>query len=911
MKYLRRALRLYPEEIGKTLQFALLSLLWSFAASGAVTFFDGLFLEVIGANWLPRAYGFVSLGLMVVSLLLFKGLQKVSLARLFFSVQSVVGTIFLLGFGLITLCSSQTFFWLFGLKVFATVAYASLSITYWSFIDQYYDLQDAKRIYTLVMAAIFLGAIASGTYIFELSAIFGIQGMLLSFIIAISAAAMLTLHINRAQLPVHDELEELPGARSYSISSWALQITGSAFALFLIANNILAQLLWNVSEFNYLSSFSAALAMQPTYKLTAFLGKVKAWISSGNVIFMLFFYSRLIHRIGLNRAVIIPYLLFAALYLIWSSAPSFFVAIAGIIAVEGVLFTIEDNNFNLLLGIIPAKVKRSLRVFIEAFVEPLGILIAAGLLTFESQAVFTGLVIALISVVIAYGLKRSYTWAILDNLRSKSLGLTRRADQILSSLSKRERRSLIGQSSRGELPPLFALQACLAINNLEAASRVLTHFPKFTETEQSAILRLLLSLDLAEKQPLMTACCKLAQEHTQPELQILLALSDKLNETEALNLIDRSDPRLQAAGILALEKAKGSHALSEAYTLRSMGAFALQRLLSSSDPEALSMGLLAQGYMEHTGDLELMLPYLAHTSPAVQLAAAQSMRRLIQPGNIKIAKALIENLNTAKAQEVRLELIDAIVKVLNAKLALPFVRAAMRLRPIERRAAITALSSGAISAETLLALTANTTLDHRARLLCGKALAKLNIKLLRRELRAIITPVIEQAQAYFWHAHHIKESSDPNLCLVAECMEGSFHHLIDFAIGLLAASGSIEESELITHSLRSHNEKTHSHGVETVEKTCDKQIFRLLEPLIDDRPKSDKIRRLPSLKSENIEALLTRLERSALIVDRLIAWHTRSKLKIGDWRATAHAARPVGEPLFNHFISELLQEDPT
>jgi len=335
----------------------------------------------------------------------------------------------------------------------------------------------------------------------------------------------------------------------------------------------------------------------------------------------------------------------------------------------------------------------------------------------------------------------------------------------------------------------------------------------------------------------------------------------------------------------------------------------LQRLLSSDDAEALSMGLLAQGYMEQEGDLELLIPYLKQKAPSVQLAAAQSIRRLnTQP---KIAKLLIDNLSAIQVGEVRLELIAAIQKGLDAKLALPFVRAAARLRPIEKRAAITALSSGAVPAETLLELTANTDLDHRARLLCGKALAKLNTKLLRRELRGIITPVIQQAQAYFWHTEHIKQSGSMDLRLVAECMEGSFHHLIDFAIGLLAASGSIEESELITHSLRSHNEKTHSQGVETVEKTCDKKIFRLLEPLIDDRPDSDKIRRLPSLAHETTEDILERLESSALIVDRLIAWHTRAKLKIGNWRALASAMRQTDDPLFNHFITELLQEDTT
>lgn len=911
MEYIRRALKLYPEEIVKTLRFALLSFLWSFTASGMVTFFDGVFLEVIGSTYLPNAYSCVAISLMVVSALLFKGLRSISLKKLFITVLLTTIVFAHIGMALLSLVSSHAFYWIFGLKVLSTVSYAALSITFWSFIDQYYDLQDAKRIYTLVMAAIFLGAIASGFFISKAAALFGIHGMTLTFCLSLGCAGVLTARISNSEAPVHDELEELPGAKSYSLSSWARQITGSAFALFLIANNILAQLLWNVSEFNYLSNFSVVFSMQPTYELTEFLGRVKAFISLGNVFFMLFIYSRLIHRIGLNRAVVLPYLLFLALYIVWAAAPSFTIAVLGIIAVEGALFTIEDNNFNLLLGIIPTNVKRSLRVFIEAFVEPLGILVASGLLTFESKAISIGLLLSIAAVLVAFALKSSYTWAIIANLRGKALNLTRKASERLKKLSKRDKRILIGRVCRGELPPLFSLQACLATENLNAASELLEHFSKFTEKEQQTLLAHLLSSPLTLKYPLIDACCRLAGRHTHPELQILLALNGKLQEKEAIKFIDMPDPRYQAAGILALERASDSKELEETYTKRSLATFALQRLLSSSDPEYLSQGLFAQGYMQHANDLKLLIPYLHHSARIVQIAAARSIERLLRPTDAPIASQLIEALKQTYTSDVRLLVIRSIEKALEPKLVIPLLNVSMRMRPIEKRAVIYALSSGRISADFLLKVTSNSDLDHRARQICGRALGKLAPKLLRREIREVIIPEIRRAQAYFWHAHFFKTSKEPHLKLLAECMQGSFCHLIDFVIGLLASAGSIEESELITHSLRSHNQKTHSHGVETLEKTCDRKIFRLLEPLVDDRPDDERVRRLPSFESDTLEDVLELLEKSPIVVDRLIAWHTRAKLKIGDWKKMALSARPSSEPLFGHFISELLQEEPS
>jgi hypothetical protein len=905
---MRRLLRLYPEEIPKTVRFAALSFLWSFAASAGVTFFDGVFLEVIGAEWLPRAYGYISLSLMLISVLLFRALQTISLERIALLTQLAVMGVQLISLGIYFTVPASAFYLLFALKVFATSAYAALSITFWSFIDQYYDLQDAKRIYTLVMAAIFLGAILSGTYISQLSPLIGIGGMLTSIALALSLGGALTLYISAREQMVHDELEDLPGKKSYSIASWVSQVTSSSFALFLIAINILAQLLWNVTEFNYFTAFSTEFALEPSYKLTTFLGSIKAGISVANVLFMLFGYSRLIHRIGLNRSVLIPFALFAALYAVWLPYPSFAVAVAGIIILEGALFTIEDNNFNLLLGIIPAKVKRSLRVFIEAFVEPLGILIAAGLLTSESKSIFIGGILSVLAVATAYGLMRSYRSAVLDNLRSKTLNLNQTPSEVLAKLPRRERRRIALRALSGELDPGPALDSLIALGNVEGIADLLSGIDRFSESDQRSLLSALLTSTLAKRPEIKAAARRIYKKDSLPELKILLALNQCLPHEDSLQLVESSDPRACVAGILSLEAAAGSDALSETYTLRSMAAFALQRLLASSAPEDLSMGLFAQGFMNNASDLHLVLPYLSHEDRSVQLAAALSTTRLISPEQSDLAAELIHLLPKLEASDVRLQVIEAIGKSLNDTLALPFVSCAENLSPIQRRSAISALSSGAVSAAILLELTGRSQLNLKARLLTGKALAHLNPRLLKQTLRTLIIPEIMRAQAYAWHAYHIRKNED--LSLLAEAMEGSLNHLIDFIIGLLAAAGSIEESELITYSLRSGNEKTQAQGIETLEKAADRKIFRLLEPLVDDRPIEEKIRRLPSHAHQSIEGVLELLENSPLTADRLIAWHTRAKLKIGDWRARALGREKEHEaPIVDHFVSQLLSEE--
>jgi hypothetical protein len=58
----------------------------------------------------------------------------------------------------------------------------------------------------------------------------------------------------------------------------------------------------------------------------------------------------------------------------------------------------------------------------------------------------------------------------------------------------------------------------------------------------------------------------------------------------------------------------------------------------------------------------------------------------------------------------------------------------------------------------------------------------------------------------------------------------------------LASSGSIENGELLSHGLKSKNPKLRATAIETLEKTCSSNIFRILKPLIDDRPIEEKLK---------------------------------------------------------------------
>jgi len=883
IQFLKSAFSLYPDEIKKTLHFGWLGFLWSAAGACAVTLFDGLFLETVGPKHLPGAYGYIAIGLITSSFFLFKGLKVLSLKGLLRSVIWTNFSLYALALVLIYTMPGFNSAWFYGYKVISTIGYASLSITFWSFVDEYYDLQDAKRIYTLIMAAEFAGAIFSGALI-SLS-IDWIQsgGVVFATLTLLALCQVILQIITKKYSPVHDDLEEVISLakKSLGFKSLAKRILKSPYVLSLIGVNIGAQLLWNVTEFNYMTSFTEHFHGESSYELIEFLGSTKAWISLGNMLFMLFAYSRMIRRVGLNNSALVPYLLFFGLYAFWISAPSFALAIFGIIAVEGVLFTIEDNNFNLFLNITTDKIKRPLRIFIEAFVEPATILAASGLLSIDISSIYMGLFVSLFAVAVAWALRRSYRPAILKNLQERAIRFDRPTTSYLSQLGKKERKRQASLLALRYPPSLSAAKLLLAIGSERDFAAFLDRCDTLSPKELEQIISQFNTYNWTDRGLFISACEHFLKQYNSIDIKgadgldlisaLLLILSEagKVDESMALTLLEHADFRLQAAGILSLEHAGAAKKLKEAYEKRTLAIYSLQQLLSSHCPDALAMGLYVQSRMDYESDIKLLFPFLDHPQPAVQLAAADSLSQLLTDEHSEFIPQLFEALERLRLPKVRLKLLQAVKKLVQKEHIIPLARLSARLTPIEKRACVDALAQAQSSFERYIDALKDLRLDLEARLVLAKAAFKRSPRRFRKALYAIALPEIERCSAYY-----VLQNSSENPHLAA-AIRATFHHTRDYLIHLLAVGGSLEDSDLIIHGLRSSSEKVHSHCVETVEKTCERKLFRLIEPLIDDRPSSEKMRKirakLPKELSTDTKGMIEYMYKSSFQSDRLIA----------------------------------------
>lgn len=383
--FLRRLFLLVPGEGRKALSFGFLGFLWAFGASLSEKLAEALFLLHVGASSLPEVYIITALCLFLSGAVLLGLSGYYSPTLILLGVLGFALTAFsLLFLGLSSgVLGSQI--WLF--YAMMTVTYGLIIIfttTFWTFTDQFHDEKSATRAYPIYAACIFLGVTVAGS-------ILGTGGFSLKSLILIVACLYLaaTLWVYRLALRYRNKSLHLAEGGHLPILSLLKGILTSRFTLLLLATGLLKELLGFTMEFHYMSAFEQAfdpasdlmLGLDTEAQLTTFLGQCTAWMTVGNLLFSMFVYNRVLKAIGLGNAILILPILFCIGFLGWPLGGSgLFFPIVGFVVTEGLLYTIGDTNFSLMMRGVPSPLQYRVRVCIESFFEPAGLMLSGFLL---------------------------------------------------------------------------------------------------------------------------------------------------------------------------------------------------------------------------------------------------------------------------------------------------------------------------------------------------------------------------------------------------------------------------------------------------------------------------------------------------------------------------------------------------
>ncbi|WP_068468443.1 hypothetical protein [Candidatus Protochlamydia phocaeensis] len=928
---LQRVFHIYPGEERNALLFAFLGFLWAFGVTCGLKFADALFLLHVGAEHLPQAYTLASCGMFVIAFILLYAFHKFSSYPIYLTTLLLGISFYLFVFicRLAGIGENSHWFW-YALKLAGFFLFAVLMTCYWTFIDQYHHLQDAKRLYSLFSSTIFLGAASTG--LLMNSGLFDLNHLLLLIIVLLTLTYFLVRKISRIiPLVAHEDMEtegqfyEEGSSFKFLIKS----ILGSPFTLLLMTSNFIIYLLLVITEYNYMFTFENHFASQHDNNLgggteahlTLFLGQWLATVSVSNLFFGLFLYSRLVRRFGISSLLMITPILLIISFTGWSISASLVFPLIGFFVVEGTLYVIDDSNFNLLLNAVPAKLKYKIRVMIESFFEPVGMLTSAILLSFfQNHSKLLGLILAASLLCIALALRSRYLKALFFNLSQNAVQFRRTVKDWLGKMTDKQQRAaenrLLAILSKGdEEAQLFACEGLLAFEDPAILKKLLSEGTHMQISAKIKLIHLLEQSLFAKNSLVLDTLQNWIQQDFDIQLKsavhLYLARQGLLHPEKVLSDLKSPDIHLQGAAIVALKKSLAYLPPTTAAYNRTLAAQHLKLLLDSHHEEELCMGLQILGIDGDAHDVDILISYLNHSSLAISRAASKSIALAPAIDSIRQAPRLLAHLNQISDNEVRLNCMHALGKVNDSSLVHDIIQTSLHFRPNERRLTEEIIyKMGLRTVPTLLSLTKDTQMPDRCRVLAGRILGRLSLPQLRANLSDVIRQEIERAYFYFYHYHTIQSHyPDLDLSILRDVLITDYHSVLDFIIQLLGVAGEVEDVELLSRSLRSHNPKVRSQVVETLEKTCETAIFRLLQPLVDDIPYEEKIRAY--IKSRHtplsLTELLNKMGDSSAKIDQIIAATMKYHLNLPNWRESLRQQMSSQDEIFHHFAYELLE----
>lgn len=927
---LQRIFSIYPGEERHALLFAFLGFIWAFGATCALKFADALFLLHVGAESLPQAYTLISCGMFCISFILLYSFHKFSSYRIYLTTLQIGFTFYIFIFAclLFHIGSDSQWLW-YALKLAGFYLFAVLMTCYWTFIDQYHHLQDAKRLYSLFSSTIFLGAASTGLLMH--SGLLNLEHLIIVIISLLFFTYFWVYKIARdIPLVAHEDAEQEGQVydNGHYFKFFIKSILSSRFTLLLMTSNFLIYLLLVITEYNYMFTFENYFAVQhdsnvgggTEASLTLFLGQCLATVSVGNLFFGLFIYSRIVRCFGIGSLLLITPILLIIAFTGWSMSSSLLFPLIGFFVVEGTLYVIDDNNFNLLLNAVPTKLKYKIRVIIESFFEPVGMLVSALLLSFfQNQSKLLGLILAMCALCVALTLSATYLKALFFNLSANAIHFQRTIFDWIRKMTERQQKTaenrLLGIFKLGdEQAQLFACEGLLAFEDLALLKRLLNYASHMKAGTKTKLVHLFEQSSFAKNHLMLDTLQEWIRQDFDPQLYstiyFYLAKQGLLHPEKIMGELESSDIQLQGAAIIALKQSLAYLPPTTAAYNRTLAAHYLKLLLDSHHEEELCMGLQILGIDGDTHDIDILISYLSHPSLTIVRAAAKSIAQAKFLDSIHQAPLIINKLSQISDNEVRLSCLKALEQVNDSSLVDDIIHASLHFRPNERRLTEEVIfKMGLRTVPTLLSMMRDTHIPDRCRLLAGRILGRLALPQLRANLSDIIRQEIERAYFYFYHYHTIQPlHPELDLSILQDVLITGYHSVLDFIIQILGIAGEVEDEELLSRSLRSRNPKVRSQVVETLEKTCEPQIFRLLQPLVDDIPYEEKIRAYikSGHKTLSLNDLLDKMSESSAQIDQIIAATMKYHLNLPNWRESLRQQMSRQDEIFHRFAYELL-----
>ncbi len=909
-------LNLHHGEEKRALLFLALGLTWGIGCYGSLALGEGLFLEELGTASLPSVYLGSAFVLCLISSLILYSLSKN---------RAHPKALFLLPLTSVLICNLYLLWLLLThqsiprvpLTLYRILIWSLTILSYtnfWGFVDQFFNLQDAKRHFGMFNAIIFLGDFFGAGIVNHIQVI-GVETILILFIAFLLIAYPLVHYVSISLKDLSEDHELfLDSGYPPTFGKTLFLCLKDRYTFYLLTCYFLMQLLAVATEFNYLRIFEELFANASRFELTAHITKYSSWISLGNMCFALFVYSRVVKTMGVNNIILLAPFCFFSLFLGWSFNSSLMIATLGMIAREGLTYALDDNNLQLLIYGVPNKIRNQIRITIESFIEPIGMFVWAVVCFFLTNQYTLCMVISAVSILLAFMLKARYASAILRNLSSETIQLKKNIFDWLNTMTAKEKRHaelilLTHLKHQNEKHQAFAFRHLLSLGSRSVLPNLLSHMNKLSVSGKLKTLDMLknslwakdfLTLELLKRWSSTSAHPAIAAAvHQYFAEHNLLRIPDI-----AEDLYVGSGDRLLAA-ILTVKKQESSGRYRELAEMR------LKELLHSTSTDEVVMGLKILTLEKNPENFTLILEFLDTAEERIFTEACKAICASIKDFHKihgkQLLTALKQHLHNKEACQC---LLHSLFVILEPTLLKDLINAIVILPSNCRKNAESMLSSLSKDfAPFLLRILLDISLHNCSRMLAAKALCQIDYMLLNKHAYKILKAKASRALFFEYHKNYIqKRYPKYNLSLLVETLALNHQSEVNFMLEFLGILGSVEHSDILIRALMGKNLKAKAQALESLEKNCDSYLFSLLTPFITKPEKrAEKYYLKSGVISLTLKELLNMMENSPSHLSKLATQQLKSELAKCDSDFYSPQHYPVQEDSLhgNHLLTSL------
>ena len=884
----------------KVVMFSLLGALMSGGLTIGMSAVDAIFLTEAGADRLPLIYLLTPLVMLLYIPVFSYLMARVGIDRLF---DITIGILVLGGVALFALLSAEdarsNLVLLIAVKLYVNMWLYALYTLYWNFTDSYFDILDAKRLFSFFSGGSAFGAMLGGALTAFLIHFIDVHYLFLvwSGVTLLSAPLLIYTRRIATQIDMDETLDETqPGFLEQMRHLFqTLRSSRYVFVLSLITFVTLAITL--ICEYQYMSIFSgwaaevaedklaadaatvvagATLETYSSRELAALFGKLNAYANAFNLLINLFLFNRLIIWFGVRNMAMIQPLAYVVTFTYLLLSYDFPAAVVGFFAYQGLMFAIDQNNQNFLFNALPTEGKKQMRTFIECVCEPMAVALAGLFLLLFARDVGTvpvqetminllgdaraewvfdylrlgamtateisaiGLGGALFCLIMVFVLRVDYVQAMIINLKKGWLDFSRSTEDTTGHVTDRDLDRLVEIARTGDATHALAAVRMLIKRDTSTALRALLGFWQRASAEdrlnaQPLLGELLEGEDVDMVRPVME-WLESEEIDLDPALIEELGSRNLIQPQIILPLIESNEPALRGAASVALWSSWNiEHGLDSFHTIRD--------LLRGTESERC-MAVRALGRTNRERYAHSLASYLGDPSPAVRREALSAIRNLVNSDSVRLTARVMEAIVEGDTP-TRVLGMEVLERIGDSGCILSLLASTRSFTPYERRKAEEVITQiGLQSVPATVAVLQDRRYPHKSRSIAARALARLSFAQFEALEPEVIDGELERAYEFVACQAGLQDVSRTShgLSLLLRFYQDMQEVVVDFVLEMMTISGRLPSYELLSASLRSPNPKERANAIETIEQGCSAGLFNLLLPLIAGRDMKEKLR---------------------------------------------------------------------